>query len=49
MRRGGGGTRGDDGHPSFGVVNRATKKNRDMGGPLALDGRLFIKGHNNQL
>ncbi len=24
------------------------KKNREMGGPLALDGRHLIKGHNNQ-
>ena len=48
MRRGGGGTRGNDGRPSFGAVNRAKKK-REMGGPLALDGRLLIEGHNNQL
>ena len=25
------------------------KKLREMGGPLALDGRLFMKGHNNQI
>ncbi len=25
------------------------EKNREMGGPLALDGRLFMKGHNNQI
>ena len=48
MRRGGGGTRGDDGRPSFGAVNRAIK-NREMGGPLALDGRHLKGGHNNQI
>ncbi len=41
------GTCGEDGCPSFGVViNR--QKNREMGEPLALDGRRLMGGHNNQ-
>ncbi len=40
-------TCGEDGCPLFGVdINR--KKNSKMGGPLALDGRRLMGGHNNQ-
>ena len=30
-------------------VELIDKKNREMGGPLALDGRRLMRGHNNQL
>ncbi len=46
-RRGWVGTCGEDGCPLFGgLINR--QKNREMGGPLALDGRRLMGGHNNQ-
>ncbi len=46
-RRGWVGMCGEDGCPSFGVGYQSTK-NREMGGPFALDGRRLMGGHNNQ-
>ena len=41
-------TCGEDGCPSFGGFKIIDKKNREMGGPLALDGHHSMWGHNNQ-
>ncbi len=47
-RRGRVGTCGEDGCPSFGGGILIDEKNSKMGGPLALDGRRLMGGHNNQ-
>jgi hypothetical protein len=47
--RGRGGTCGDDVIMSFGAENQSMQKNERWAEPLAIDGRLLIKGHNNQL
>ncbi len=47
-RQGQVGTRGEDGCPLFGGGILIDKKNSKMGGPLALDGRRLMGGHNNQ-
>ncbi len=47
-RRGRFGTCGEDGCPLFGGGILIDEKNREMGGPFALDGRRLMEGHNNQ-
>jgi hypothetical protein len=47
-RRGWVGTCGEDGCPLFGGSKKIGEKNKEMGGPLALDGRHLMRGHNNQ-
>jgi hypothetical protein len=47
-RRGRVGTCGEDGCLSFGGGILIDKKNSELGGPLALDGRRLMGGHNNQ-
>ena len=45
-RRGWVGICGKDGCLSFGMERQ---KNKEMGGPLAFDGRHLMRGHNNQI
>jgi hypothetical protein len=47
-RQGRVGTCGEDGCPSFGGGILIDEKNCEMGGPLTLDGRRLMGGHNNQ-
>jgi hypothetical protein len=47
-RQGRVGTCGEDGCPSFLGGLLIYTKNSKMGGPLALDGRYLMGGHNNQ-